>query len=111
MSERLYREMLLELGASLDKKILDDPDFSAKIPPTSHLVIQVAVPSTVDARMRDDVAAFNKWMREVAERNMEEGETTYVATCHLRPLLAQAAESLTPCMVASSCGEYELQPA
>jgi len=109
--ERIYQEVIAILGRGLDRRIIGDPDFSARIPAFSHFVIKIAVSHDTTLSIKTAIEEFNQWSCRISTANVEEEHPICHVTCHLRPLLVQAANEFTPQMVSDSCDIYELVPA
>ena len=80
----VYRKILAILGRNLDRRIIGDPDFSARIPAFSHFVIQIAVPHDTTLSIKTAIEEFNQWSRKISTANVEEEHPICYVTCHLR---------------------------
>jgi len=108
---KVFTEILRKLGENLDKHIVENPDFAARIPNGSYIVIQISVPPNTDPNILRAVELFNRWVRKLAEQQRESGQPVVVATCVLPPIPVQASHDLTPTFVEQAPVEYVLQPA
>ena len=107
---KVFTEILRKLGENLDKHIVENPDFAARIPNGSYIVIQISVPPNTDPNILRAVELFNRWVRKLAEQQRESGQPVVVATCVLPPILVQASHDLIPTLEQAPV-EYVLQPA
>jgi len=62
------------LGEDFDRHVIEDPDFSARIPPKAHIIIQLEVPGSVNPKLRREVELFNQWARDLALKQLEPEE-------------------------------------
>jgi len=73
-----FADLLRVLGEDFDRHVIEDPDFSARIPPKAHIIIQLEVPENVDLRLRREVELFNRWARDLALKQFEPEEEVVV---------------------------------
>jgi len=106
-----FADLLRVLGKDFDRHVIEDPDFSARIPPKAHIIIQLEVPENVDLRLRREVELFNRWAMDLALKQSEPGEKIVVAVRRLAPLVALASDNLNPTFLEQARGEYALQTA
>jgi len=69
-----FADLLRVLGEDFDRHVIEDPDFSARIPPKAHIIIQLEVPGSVNPKLRREVELFNQWARDLALKQLEPEE-------------------------------------
>lgn len=73
-----FADLLRVFGEDFDRHVTEDPDFSARIPPKAHIIIQLEVPENIDLRLRREVELFNQWAMDLALKQSEPEEEMIV---------------------------------
>jgi len=69
-----FADLLRVLGEDFDRLVIEDPDFSARIPPKAHIIIQLEIPESSNPRLCREVELFNRWARDLALKQLEPEE-------------------------------------
>jgi hypothetical protein len=112
--ELRYEKILRQLAQDFDRRLLDDPNFKPGIPSNSYVVFQLAVEGTVNTRLVEEVAQFNRWVWEFCRSQMDPDHQVIVATLYLSlakeatPAKKLPQTGLTPQMLERLPREFQL---
>lgn len=75
-----YERLLSKLAQDFDQKLLEDPEFAQQLPPNSYVIFQLALEGAEDPGLLEEVERFNRWAKEVCEKQREKGLSVVIAT-------------------------------
>jgi len=75
-----YERLLAKLAQDFDEKLLEDPEFAQQLPPNSYVIFQLALEGAEDPGLLEEVERFNRWAKEVCEKQREKGLSVVIAT-------------------------------
>jgi len=77
-----FEKMLSIISADFDRRVLDDPEFAADMPPRAYVLFQLKIQG-LSGSNAEEVGEFNAWLKDLAKRQREPGQPLYLATLNV----------------------------